>query len=181
MKDLKRLLVIGLALAAATVGVVAAGTPANAALPYCNNVSGVNDTSSGGARYQTYVNGGNYTTACNMAYYNQNGTDGEREAIRQIQWDLKLCYGQSLRVDGEYGPITREAVRNVQRYLNTPQGGSHGLLVDGWSGPRTRKAMRHLMVEWPANGIGCPGIDLSEGEPHIRFEEGQASVGSPEA
>jgi Putative peptidoglycan binding domain len=140
-----RSLTIAAVIAASASGLVLTGGPANAALPYCNNVSGVTDAAAGLTRYETYVNSsGNYTVSCDMNWINENGNAGQRRAIRQIQWDLVMCYGKSISIDGEYGPLTRQAVREVQSYLN--QFGA-GLVVDGWAGPNTRKKMAHVATE----------------------------------
>ncbi|MEV6966171.1 peptidoglycan-binding domain-containing protein [Hamadaea sp. NPDC051192] len=56
-----------------------------------------------------------------------------------------FCYGQGISIDGEYGPNTRQAVKNVQSYLNTYEGA--GWAVDGWAGPGTRKKMKHVATE----------------------------------
>lgn len=138
MGSLKRGLAIAAVIAASATGIVLTGSPASAALPYCNNVSGVH--TGWYARYETYVDGSGYTTNCDMNWLNENGNDGQRRAIRQIQWDLVMCYQQGISIDGEYGPATKQAVKNVQSALG-------GLTVDGWAGPNTRKKMKHVAAE----------------------------------
>ncbi|MEU7821536.1 peptidoglycan-binding protein [Catellatospora sp. NPDC049133] len=149
MSRLKRTLAVVTALAASLGGVVATGSPAAAAMPYCNNVSGVYDTSSHLTRYPTYQAGSEKpSVACNMGYYNENGSEQERDAIRSVQWDLVRCYGEYLGpngIDGEYGWYTREAVKRVQQRLNDDLGA--GLTKDGWAGPNTRRWMNHVNVE----------------------------------
>lgn len=161
-KLLKRAITVIAVIATAVGGVVVVGSPASAALPYCNNVSGLSDDSFGRSRYQTYRNSsGAYSIGCDMNYLNESGTAGQRRAIKQLQWDLKFCYNQNISYDGEYGPGTKQAVKNVQTYLNTAAGGSHGLTVDGWAGPNTRKAMRHVAVEETfCAGVSAPAFDV---------------------
>jgi hypothetical protein len=143
LNALRRLAAIVAVITVTAAGLVLTGVPAHAALPYCNNISGVDSQHNGLARYQTYVSG-SYTVNCNMARINVNGNAGERRAISQLQWDLNMCYGKGLGIDGEYGELTREAVRQVQRHLN---GLGAGLTVDGWAGPRTRSSMQHVVLE----------------------------------
>lgn len=149
MSSFKRSIAIVATIAASVGGLVLAASPASAALPYCNNVSGVTDAASGLTRYETYVSSsGNYTVSCDMNWINENGNDGQRRAIRQIQWDLVMCYDKGIvigEIDGEYGSKTREAVRQVQSELNRDFGA--GLVVDGWAGPNTRKKMKHVATE----------------------------------
>ena len=146
MRILKRCVAVVAAIAASVTGVVVAASPAQAALPYCNNISFVDSAGNGLARYATYVNSsGTYTVSCDMNVINVNGSTGQRRAVKQIQWDLNQCYGKNLAIDGEYGNLTRQAVREVQTYLNQTLGA--GLVVDGWAGPRTRAAMRHVVQE----------------------------------
>jgi hypothetical protein len=120
-------------------------SPAHAAMPYCDNISGVYGRWDLYARYLTYAGGGGTPIVnCDMNRINVNGTPGQREAIKQIQWTLNFCYRKALVIDGEYGRKTKEAVSQVQTYLNDTYGA--GLAVDGWAGPMTRKAMMHIDI-----------------------------------
>lgn len=55
-------------------------------------------------------------------------------AVWALQTSLKYCNGQSITVDGAFGPKTRQAVINVQA--------RYGLSRDGVYGSRTRNAMK---------------------------------------
>ncbi|WP_460364081.1 peptidoglycan-binding domain-containing protein [Actinocorallia lasiicapitis] len=140
MNNLKRSLAFASVICGVASGMVAQGGAAHAATPYCNNVTAVNDSSGGMIRYLFYKQGPGQYFTCDMNYYNENAYVYERNAIRQLQWDLKKCYGKSISADGEYGTGTREAVRQVQSML--------GLNPDGWAGPNTRKKMLHVAHEW---------------------------------
>jgi hypothetical protein len=63
---------------------------------------------------------------------------GDGDAVAALQDALARCNGQSVTVDGDYGPDTTRAVTAVQR--------QHGLTVDGAYGPQTGQAM-----SWPAS------------------------------
>ena len=63
----------------------------------------------------------------------QLGLGNHSAAVSDLQSNLNLCNGQHLTVDGDYGPATQQAVRNVQS--------RHGIPVDGVYGPQTRNAM----------------------------------------
>lgn len=74
--------------------------------------------------------------------------DQDRSVSFRNQWDLNKCYGNNLRIDGQYGNLTRGAVREVQHYHNvygSPLGQT--LVEDGWAGPNTRRAMMHVVQE----------------------------------
>jgi hypothetical protein len=130
------------AIVAAAPIVAIAGSPAQAALPYCNTIStvkstnGINEILYPGYKLLPFDTNVAPTLSCDMARINEDPTSQERQAIIQIQKTLKLCYGKSITVDGLYGNGTRQAVREVQQSL--------GLTVDGWAGPNTRGAMLHM-------------------------------------
>jgi hypothetical protein len=53
--------------------------------------------------------------------------------VRSLQRALVFCWQQNIGIDGEYGPQTQQAVRNLQTALR--------ITVDGGYGPQTRGAM----------------------------------------
>jgi hypothetical protein len=75
---------------------------------------------------------------------------GDDEAILVLQSALVRCNGQSLAVDGDYGPATTQAVMNVQQ--------QHGVTSDGAYGPATLEVMG-----WPSTGSGGCVSDVSAG------------------
>jgi peptidoglycan hydrolase-like protein with peptidoglycan-binding domain len=85
------------------------------------------------------------TSACNL----YRGMVGAHvEALRHT---LRPCWGQPIGIDGQFGPATQSAVRNVQRAL--------GLIADGNYGPNTRQGIQNrgkwravsggLASQWP--------------------------------
>lgn len=70
---------------------------------------------------------------------------GDEDAVRALQEALVTCNGQTVAVDGEYGPQTREAVARVEE--------ANGVSVDGEYDPETLDAM-----SWPVtspSGTTC--------------------------
>jgi hypothetical protein len=63
--------------------------------------------------------------------------------VLALQRALKFCWGQNIATDSDYGPQTKQAVRNVQNIL--------GIGVDGVYGPQTRSAMSDLFADPNAN------------------------------
>ncbi|MEI7031239.1 peptidoglycan-binding domain-containing protein [Streptomyces pratensis] len=61
-------------------------------------------------------------------------TGNQGAAVRALQNALRACNGQSIAVDGVYGPATRQAVIAVQSRA--------GIARDGVYGPDTAQAMR---------------------------------------
>ena len=56
--------------------------------------------------------------------------------VRQLQVSLWMCYDKHYVVgDGDFGPLTERAVREVQAQV--------GVKADGRYGPKTRAAMKH--------------------------------------
>lgn len=76
------------------------------------------------------------TTACRIPM-----DEGDEAAVIAVQQALVSCHGQSVTVDGSYGPETATAVTAVQQ-----QG---GVAPDGEYGPATMGVMR-----WPVDGAG---------------------------
>ncbi len=61
---------------------------------------------------------------------------GEGKPVETLQRALMQCYLQPLKIDGDYGPATKESVRKLQQVLH--------IHVDGRYGPHTAGAM-----QWP--------------------------------
>jgi len=59
--------------------------------------------------------------------------------VKAIQRALKFCWGQNIAIDSDYGPQTKQAVRNVQSIL--------GISVDGVYGPKTHSAMSPFFAD----------------------------------
>ena len=65
--------------------------------------------------------------------------------VQTLQKALNLAAGRSLAQDGDFGPATAQAVKDVQRIF-------FGLGVDGIVGPRTRAAIGVALQKIEANG-----------------------------
>jgi hypothetical protein len=116
-------------------GLLAVGTAESAsAAPPCNI---------GLVWQNTFVPGedSHFTPNCLL----QQGSTGQ--AVRQLQQGLNTCYGKGLAVDGEYGPLTRAAVRSVQQAVH--------ITADGVYGPQTARATLHVVV---SGGGACAHI-----------------------
>ncbi|GAB4054854.1 peptidoglycan-binding domain-containing protein [Catellatospora paridis] len=104
-------------------------SPANAAAtPHCNGT-----LQSSGLRVPAYV-GKNSTVFCLMTI----GTRGT--SVKQLQTSLNRCYKQRLQVDGQYGPLTKAAVRTAQRTERMDD-------QDGVYGPDTAVTIMHVTVQ----------------------------------
>ena len=64
------------------------------------------------------------STNCGMAQ------GAHSAAVANLQRNLNACYGENLRVDSDFGALTREALRRAQR--------AEGISADGVYGPETR-------------------------------------------
>lgn len=70
----------------------------------------------------------------NLAVKGHIFREGSRHGmVKAVQESLNLITGTKLAVDGHYGPLTANAVRNFQRFF--------GLQPDGVFGPKTQMAM----------------------------------------
>jgi peptidoglycan hydrolase-like protein with peptidoglycan-binding domain len=132
------LVVMGLVAVGYSNGLWGSGTPSEAGLvetepTTCDGVLVVD-----GAVVPADMNSpaGTATTSCRM-----DVGDGSEAAVTALQRSLAECHGQSVTVDGEYGPETAGAVSAVQE-----QG---GITVDGEYGPATLGVMR-----WPVEDAG---------------------------
>ena len=123
---MKRTLACLGAFAAITVGMITTGPSAQAASG-CSDTTKYFDT----AGYYTDLPtaGMRGTTTCTL----RRGANNN--AVYELQIALSDCYGQNTGgFDGDFGPSTETALRNVQRSL--------GLSADGVYGPNTRDAMK---------------------------------------
>ena len=77
---------------------------------------------------------GTATPLCEM-----DAGDGDPDAVAVLQQALADCHGQTVTVDGRYGPQTADAVMAVQSQA--------AIAVDGEYGPATLEVMR-----WPVDG-----------------------------
>ncbi|MEU7974380.1 peptidoglycan-binding domain-containing protein [Micromonospora sp. NPDC005553] len=71
---------------------------------------------------------------CYLKYGNSNS------AVKVLQEALNNCYSQSLRLDGQYGTNTRNAVLYAQRVINDTWSWAD-IAEDGEYGPQTRAWM----------------------------------------
>lgn len=68
------------------------------------------------------------------------GTHGQD--VRRLQFALIAGAAQQIKVDGDFGPATETAVKNVQRFFH--------IKVDGIVGPQTRSVLAHVLaVRYP--------------------------------
>jgi hypothetical protein len=138
-----RIAAASLGLAMASIGILGIADPAHAAsLPICTGTTAV--YSYGGTYVAAIPSLGNGTSNWQCEHrlgagYNFATGQGTRDGIKALQATINRCYGDErnwwwrLRVDGEYGGNTTEAVRWVQ--------GQIGVGVDGKAGPITRSHM----------------------------------------
>jgi peptidoglycan hydrolase-like protein with peptidoglycan-binding domain len=70
--------------------------------------------------------------------------------VARLQIDLNACYKAGLQVDGDYGPLTERAVKNVQR--------SEHVTVDGEYGPQTASHGFRYLLAPNSGGAGCDYI-----------------------
>lgn len=68
------------------------------------------------------------------------GQGNQGLAVVVLQEALWSCYGQNIARDGNFGPMTREAVKNAQRRINQVHPTAR-LYVDGVFGPNTSSWM----------------------------------------
>lgn len=124
-------------LAAAVVGcgvMAVTAAPASAA-PTCNSIAVY-----AGIMYVPGVNG-SVNSSCVM------GIGANSGGVVILQTALRLCFGQSLSLDGDFGPQTRTALRNVQRSI--------GVADDGVYGPTTFGRMARTRGFPSAISGGC--------------------------
>ena len=123
MKVFRRALVSLSVLGALAMSMIALAAPAQA-LPTCTINASVGGP---GLSYWFWPAAANGDANCVMGRGNQG------QAVRSLQSNLNICYGQGLAEDGIYGAATERAVRNVQVAI--------GARADGVYGPETRSKM----------------------------------------
>ena len=103
--------------------------PAHAAWPTCNR--GDNETSPYGL-YLVPTNNGALNCQLQQGNYNNKG-------VQALQRNLRLCYNQTISIDGDFGPATRSALLNAQTWMSVVH--HKDIAVDGVYGPETRRAL----------------------------------------
>jgi peptidoglycan hydrolase-like protein with peptidoglycan-binding domain len=60
--------------------------------------------------------------------------------VKWVQTALNVLHiaTPALDVDGEYGPLTTDAVKNFQ--------GANGMVVDGWAGDKTQEKLQQAVA-----------------------------------
>jgi hypothetical protein len=84
-------------------------------------------------------------SSCRLRQGDRTGTERQTSPVWWLQRTLNQCYGQSLVLDGAYGPKTTRAVKAAQATVP-------GLASDGVYGPRTRSALRWYAERTTAHG-----------------------------
>lgn len=80
----------------------------------------------------------------NAPYIYFDGQTGR--AVQCVQYILRMCTGHDLVLDGIYGPQTRQAVLDLQRFF--------GLRADGVVGPLTGDALKLVGTSCNIPGLG---------------------------
>lgn len=108
---------------------VLAGAPAATAAPTCYRTVDLRTDFRDTYALTTVPSAGSTasSTSCLM------GAGANSSAVRTLQRNLNRCYGESLTVDGQFGPLTQAALKRAQR--------SSGTAADGVYGPNTRNAL----------------------------------------
>lgn len=131
-------------------------TPALAADGYCSTTSpkNVNLLSNGIVTvYHLSIpalsRSGRLSTNCIM------NTGAKGAGVAEVQTACNECYGANLKVDRDYGPKTKAAVKEMQKKL-----GLKGSDVDGIYGPQTGGLMK--FYGWSSRDWRCvrAGIDV---------------------
>lgn len=64
------------------------------------------------------------------------------QSVKDLQFALIAGAGQQIKIDGDFGPATETAVKNVQKWFH--------LKIDGIVGPQTRSVLAHVLsVKFP--------------------------------
>jgi peptidoglycan hydrolase-like protein with peptidoglycan-binding domain len=136
MKGIRSLLAAPAALAVASgitvLPVLTSAAPVSAQSS-CAGTTLIPAVSGGYVRVPTTTDGSGHLN-CNL------GLGNAGEAVARLQIALDYCnLKDDLAIDGDYGPLTQEAVEDVQQAHNIP--------VDGTFGPLTSGRM-----QWPVAG-----------------------------
>jgi peptidoglycan hydrolase-like protein with peptidoglycan-binding domain len=126
----------------------AAATTANApaATPTCTSWSThFADGTSDYVQHMPSAGRNTYVLSCVLRQGNRN------DAVKVLQRSLRVCSGYNLAIDGDYGPLTRAAVLDLQQRMN----GSYnaGLEEDGEYGPETFNWVKFPLFTDPGNVI----------------------------
>lgn len=127
----KRIASIATALFVGLAASVAVVAPASAATPVCQ------DTATGPYIYNYSIVGyRSYYSTASTTTFNCRMYQGvyNNDAVETLQRTLKYCYGESLTLDGDFGPATKAAVKRAQAYHNISQ--------DGVAGPITLSKLK---------------------------------------
>jgi peptidoglycan hydrolase-like protein with peptidoglycan-binding domain len=125
---------------------IAAAAPAQAAAPTCTSWSTYWASFGEGWLVVHVPSAGNQTgtVQCILKQGNRN------DAVKVLQRALHYCEGHpEVAVDGDYGPITRAAVLDIQHFANSDFGA--GLAEDGEYGPQTMGWIQFTDWYWPQN------------------------------
>ena len=135
-------IVVGLLVAIA--GSVTIVAPATAAVPVCN------DTATGPYVYNYSITGyRSYYSSASSTTFDCTMYQGvyNNDAVKTLQRTLNKCYGESLAVDGNFGPATKAAVKRAQA--------DHHITQDGVAGPVTLDT-----IKWRNSAGTCLNDDF---------------------
>lgn len=152
------------------LGVIATASPAAAAYPTCNGwtTTYVFETKDWVVHSPTRGQQTNNRT-CQL----KQGNTGA--AVKVLQRSLNYCWGdRRVGIDGEFGPATRRAVLDIQKWANNAHGGD--LVEDGEFGPATREWMKFPWFRWPENTMEGRGYCDFDNGPRVPGA-GLASIG----
>lgn len=128
-----------------SVGPLAAPAHAAASCTSFTSTSSWPDAPNGNYHHVPSVGAQTHNFACILAMGNNS------LAVRALQESLVACYGQPIAVDGDFGPATRQAVRNAQTTINRIHPEAR-LAVDGEYGPRTSVYFRYQAYDHDNGG-----------------------------
>jgi peptidoglycan hydrolase-like protein with peptidoglycan-binding domain len=106
--------------------VLTTGGTASAATPACTSYAAFDEV---GTNVVWVPVASTFNTSCHL----QRGY--ANSGVKQLQWSMNACYGESLVTDGIFGSATEAALKRVQKRI--------GVTADGVYGPYTRDRMLH--------------------------------------